>query len=533
MSEASKKHLWWQKGVVYQIYPRSFMDSNADGIGDLPGITTKLEYVAHLGVDAVWLSPIFSSPMADFGYDVSDYTGIHPMFGTLEDFDAFVEKAHGLGLKVILDYVPNHTSDEHPWFVESRSSKVNPKRDWYVWRDAKPDGSVPNNWLSEFGGPAWSWDEKTGQYYYRAYHEKQPDLNWRNPEVREAMVDVLRFWMDRGVDGFRVDAVNHLAEDESFRDDPPNPDWDGKDSRHVYHRQIPIHTSNLPETHEAVADMRRTLDSHGGAERLLIGEVYLSGEELMAYYGVANDGFHMPTNMELVRAAWDARKISAYIEAYEAALPEGAWPNWVVGNHDNPRIASRVGKGQARVAAMLLLTLRGTPTIYYGDEIGMTDGDVPPELERDPVAKSVPGFGRDPERTPMQWNATEKNAGFSDSEPWLPVPEGDFATVEAQRGDSYSMLALHRKLLALRRAEDALSVGSYSPSEVRDDLLSYIRGHDGRRLLVALNFGEKDVDLDVPFRGRISLSTHLDREGEEVSDSVSLRPNEGVVVEES
>ncbi|MGH3089638.1 MAG: alpha-amylase family glycosyl hydrolase [Rubrobacteraceae bacterium] len=322
------EHSWWQKGAVYQIYPRSFMDGNGDGVGDLPGITEKLEYVAWLGADAVWMSPIFPSPMADFGYDVSDYTDIHSMFGTLEDFDNLVEKAHGLDLKVILDYVPNHTSDEHEWFIESRSSRDNEKRDWYVWRDAKEDGSPPNNWLSEFGGSAWAWDETTGQYYFRAYHEKQPDLNWRKPEVREAMMDVLRFWMDRGVDGFRVDAVNHLVEDGDFRDNPPNPEWREGAARHEFHRHIPARTMNLPETHEEISRMRRTLDSHDGGERLLIGEVYVPIEVLMSYYGEANTGFHMPTNMELVRAAWDARKIAAYIEAYEAALPDGAWPNW-------------------------------------------------------------------------------------------------------------------------------------------------------------------------------------------------------------
>lgn len=507
------------------------MDENGDGIGDLRGVISKLEYVANLGVDAVWLSPIYPSPMADFGYDVSDYTDIHPMLGTLEDFDALVEKAHSLGLKVILDYVPNHTSDEHEWFVESRSSRDNPKRDWYVWRDAKPDGSPPNNWLSEFGGPAWAWDEGTKQYYYRAYHEKQPDLNWRNSEVREAMMDVLRFWMDRGVDGFRVDAVNHLVEDESFRDEPPNPEWREGDAPYVSSKLALIHTMNLPETHEEIARMRRTLDSHNDAERLLIGEVYVPIEVLMSYYGEANTGFHMPTNMELVRAPWDARKISAYIEAYEAALPEGAWPNWVVGNHDNGRIASRIGASQARVAAMLLLTLRGAPTIYYGDEIGMYDGDIPPELERDPVAKTVPGSGRDPERTPMQWDSTE-HAGFSDAEPWLPISKDhEIVNVEAQKGDPYSMFSLHRKLLALRRSEDALSLGSYSLFEVRGDLLAYTREHDGSRFLVALNFGDGSVDLETSPEGHIVLSTHLDREGEEVSQNISLRPNEGVVVE--
>lgn len=504
------------------------MDSDGDGVGDLPGISSRLDYLSWLGVDAVWLSPIYPSPMADFGYDVSDYTAVHPMFGDLQDFDALVSKAHGLGVKVILDYVPNHTSDEHPWFLQSRSSRENPKRDWYIWRDAGPDGGVPNNWRSEFGGPAWTWDEAAGQYYYHAYHPRQPDLNWRNPEVVAAMMGVLRFWLGRGVDGFRVDAVNHLFEDAGWRDDPPNPDWREGDS--PYTSRLPVYTTNLPETHEAIAGMRRVVEEYDDAERLMIGEVYLPARELVSYYGVNGTGFHMPTNMHLARLDlrnWDAAGVSAYIGSYEAALPDGAWPNWVVGNHDNPRAASRFGEAQARVAAMLLLTLRGTPTIYYGDEIGMTDGDIPPELEQDPFARSAPGYGRDPERTPMQWDPTGR-AGFTTGEPWLPVPDHRLENnVEAQKEDPRSMLTLHRELLDLRRREDALSVGPYRTLSSEGNVLAYER--DGGRFVVALNFGAEEASFDLDATGRIVLSTSLDRD-DEVSGSVPLRGDEGIVI---
>lgn len=530
MTGSSAGHLWWRRAVIYQVYTRSFMDSDGDGVGDLAGITSRLDYLADLGIDAVWLSPIYPSPMADFGYDVSNYTAVHPMFGDLQDFDAMVERAHGLGLKVVLDYVPNHTSDEHEWFVESRSSRENPKRDWYVWRDAAPGGGVPNNWQSEFGGTAWTWDEATRQYYYHAYHARQPDLNWRNPEVVGAMMDVLRFWVERGVDGFRVDAVNHLVEDEDFRDDPPNPDW--REGDHPATARLLIHTTNLPETHEAIARIRRTVEEYDDADRLMIGEVYLPVEELMAYYGVDGAGFHLPTNMHLVRLdrkTWDAASVSAYIDSYEAALPDGAWPNWVVGNHDNPRVASRLGGAQARVAAMLLLTLRGSPTIYYGDELAMTNGDIPPALEQDPVAKSAPGHGRDPERTPMQWDATRR-AGFTTGDPWLPVSEDrDTKNAQTQKEDPRSTLNLHRGLLSLRRREDALSVGSYRTLSSRDNVLVYEREHDGGRFVVALNFGGEGATLDLGTAGRVVLSTRLDR-GEEVSGVVSLRGDEGVVI---
>src|SRR5687768_12175018 len=402
------KPLWWQRGIVYQVYPRSFMDSNGDGIGDLPGIISRLDYLRWLGVDAVWISPIYPSPMKDFGYDVADYTGVHPMFGTLADFDRLLAAAHARDLKVILDFVPNHSSDQHPWFRESRASRHNPKRDWYVWRDR------PNNWLSCFGGSAWTFDERSGQYYYHAFLPEQPDLNWRNPEVVEAMLGVLRFWLERGVDGFRVDVLWHLIKDKDFQDNPPNPDWrEGMDPYNALH---PVHTSDRPEVHDIVRGMRRLLDAY--PERVLIGEIYLPVERLVQYYGAAPSGemsgAHLPFNFQLLSAPWDARHLARLIAEYERLLPAGAWPNWVLGNHDRPRIASRVGAAQARVAAMLLLTLRGTPTLYYGDELGMEGVAIPSHLAQDPWERRQPGLGlgRDPSRTPMQWDCS-LHAGFT------------------------------------------------------------------------------------------------------------------------
>jgi alpha-glucosidase len=518
------EHLWWQRGTIYQVYPRSFMDSDGDGVGDLPGITSRLEHLSWLGVDAVWISPIYPSPMADFGYDVADYTGVHPLFGTLDDFDRLLAEAHARGLKVILDFVPNHSSDQHPWFAESRSSRDNPKRDWYIWRDPAPDGGPPNNWLSCFGGSGWEYDRATGQYYYHAFLPEQPDLNWRNPEVVQAMLDVLRFWLDRGVDGFRVDVIWHLIKDDAFRDNPPNPEW--REGMDPFNALVPAQTTDRPEVHDVIARMRRLFDEYEA--RVLIGEIYLPVERLVQYYGADLTGAHLPFNFQLVQAPWNARHIARLIAEYEAALPEGGWPNWVLGNHDQHRIATRVGAAQARVAAMLLLTLRGTPTLYYGDEIGMEDVPIPPELVQDPFEKNVPGkgLGRDPERTPMQWSAAE-NAGFTTGTPWLPLaPTWRTVNVEAQRDDPRSMLTLYRRLLALRRAEPALEVGRIELIEAGGDVLAYVRGD---AFLVALNLGANPHDLPCA-GGAILLSTHLDREGERPDGVLHLRPDEGVVV---
>ena len=412
---------WWKSGILYQIYPRSFQDSDGDGLGDLRGVIERLPYLRELGVDALWLSPIFPSPMEDFGYDISDYTGIDPLFGTLADFDALVAAAHDFGLKIILDLVPNHTSDQHPWFIESRGSRDSAKRDWYIWRDPKGEGGPPNNWLSEFGGSTWEFDAHTGQYYYHAFLRSQPDLNWRNPEVRGAMHDVMRFWLRRGVDGFRVDVMWHLIKDDLLRDNPPNPDF--VPGQQPYEQLIPLYSTDRPEVHDVVAELRQVIDEF--EDRVLIGEIYLPPAKLAAYYGRDLAGAHLPFNFALISTPWNARAIAKLVDDYEAALPAGAWPNWVLGNHDRQRIASRLGTDQARVAAMLLLTLRGTPTLYYGDEIGMPQVAIAPDRVRDPWEKNVPGMGvgRDGCRTPMQWDDTAY-AGFSVREPWLPLKIG-------------------------------------------------------------------------------------------------------------
>jgi alpha-glucosidase len=526
-SAAAETHIWWQRGVIYQIYPRSFLDVDGDGVGDLRGIARGLAYLGWLGVDAIWISPFYPSPMADFGYDISDHTAVDPRFGSLGDFDALLAEAHRHGIRVILDYVPNHTSDQHPWFTASRSARGDQRRAWYVWRDPAPGGGPPNNWRSVFGGSAWTWDGRTAQYYYHAYLREQPDLNWRHPPVQEAMLDVLRFWLDRGVDGFRVDALRQLVEDEQLRDNPPNPDY--HDGLGPYQALLPIYTADRPETLQMAARMRQLID--GYPARLLIGELYLPIERLVAYYG---SGVHLPSNFHLISVPWQARRIGELVMAYEKALPAGAWPNWVLGNHDKHRVTSRVGLPQARVAAMLLLSLRGTPTMYYGDEIGMRDVDLAPDQVQDPWEKNVPGLGlgRDPERTPMQWDAGP-NAGFTTGRPWLPVaPDAEVVNVARQRDDPGSMLHLYRRLLALRRARSALSAGSYAPVEAGGEILAYVRDAAPDRCLVALNLGPSPERLVVPpaFRGsRVLISTAHDREGDQVGAHLHLRGDEGII----
>ncbi len=530
----TERLLWWQKGVIYQIYPRSYQDSNGDGIGDLPGIVRRLDYIRDLRIDAVWLSPIYPSPMHDFGYDVADYTGIHPMFGTMRDFDRLLDEVHRRDMKLILDLVPNHTSDEHPWFVESRSSRDNPKRDWYIWRDPAPDGGPPNNWNSFFGGPAWTYDEVTEQYYLHQFVTQQPELNYRHPEVRAAMLDVMRFWLDKGVDGFRIDVIWLMIKDEALRDNPPNPDWDGKNP---HDSQLHLYNANLPEVHDLIRDMREVLDAYD--ERMMVGEIYLPNEELVTYYGRDFDECHLPFNFKLILTPWQAQAVREVVDAYEAALPEGAWPNWVLGNHDQHRVATRVGPDQARVAQMLLLTLRGTPTCYYGDEIGMENVRIPPAFIQDPPAVNQPEIadivGRDPERTPMQWDASP-NAGFAPDgvTPWLPVAE-DYRTrnVAVQQEDPTSMLTLFRRLTELRRATPALHGGSYrSVDGVPKDCFVYWREAGDQRRLIALNFSGMPQQIELPEarHGQVVLSTYLDREGPTGGTILGLRPHEGLIV---
>jgi alpha-glucosidase len=522
---------WWQRAVIYQVYPRSFQDSNDDGIGDLAGVTRRLPYLKELGVDAIWLSPIFPSPMRDFGYDISAYTDIDPVFGTLGDFDVLVAAAHDWKLKVLLDLVPNHTSDQHPWFAESRSSRDNPKRHWYLWRDPAPDGGPPNNWLSPFGGSAWELDQRTGQYYYHAFLREQPDLNWRNPDVRAAIHGVMRFWLARGVDGFRVDVIWHLLKDEQFRDNPVNPNWTPGNPENE--QLLPIYTTDLPEVHDAIAGLRGVVDEFD--DRVLIGEIYLPFERLVAYYGRDLGGVHLPFNFTLLRAPWHARTVAQLIDEYELLLPAGGWPNWVLGNHDCPRIATRVGPEQSRVAAMLLLTLRGTPTIYYGDELGMIQVLVPAERVSDPLERNMPGFGlgRDGARTPMQWDSAIFG-GFSVHEPWLPLAD-DFSmrNVFNQAQNQDSILNLYRRLISLRRRTPALVIGSYRRFVIEGDVLVFVRQHRRELILVALNFGSGAAVVDVGQNGplgRILLSSGGSRDGEPVGGRLELQGNEGLVI---
>lgn len=522
--------MWWQSGTIYQIYPRSFQDAGGDGIGDLAGVRRRLPYLRDLGVDAVWLSPIFRSPMRDFGYDISDYCDIDPVFGTMADFDALLEDTHRSGLKLLLDFVPNHTSDEHRWFRESASSRDNPKRNWYIWKDAGPDGGPPNNWVSNFGGSAWEWHEPTGQYYYHAFLASQPDLNWRNPAVREAMFDVLRFWLDKGVDGFRVDVIWHLIKGGDFRDNPLNPAYEPGEPE--IQRHIHVHSADQPEVHKVIGEMRKVLNAYDN--RLLIGEIYLPLERLMSYYGEEGSGVHLPFNFQLLQTPWRAEEVARIIDEYEQALPAHGWPNWVLSNHDKPRIAARVGEPQAANAALLLLTLRGTPTIYYGDEIGIGHVTIPHDRISDPWALQEPetSFNRDHARTPMQWSATA-HAGFSTVEPWLPTTE-DWPERNVQRmsADEGSLLSLYRRLLKLRREEPALQTGSYRRLVLNESVMAYERTKDAARLGVVINFSGEPQNVEIPqpyAAGSLVLSTSAGRSAP-IASRLQLAPNEGVLI---
>lgn len=527
-----KQYLWWQDGIIYQVYPRSFQDSNEDGIGDLRGVIKRLDYLKWLGVRAVWLSPIYPSPMADFGYDISDYENIWPPFGNLNDFDELLQQVHAAGMKLILDLVPNHSSDEHPWFIESRSSKDNPKRDWYIWKDPKPDGSPPNNWLSVFGGSAWEWDEKTKQFYYHAFLVKQPDLNWRNPQVIDAMLNTMRFWLNRGVDGFRVDAMWHMIKDLQWRDNPPNPDY--KPQMATYEQLLPVYSTDQPEMHEIATKMRHVLDEYD--QRLMIAEIYLPVHRLVAYYGTQNKEAHLPFNFALISLPWDSRQIAAAIDEYEAALPAEAWPNWVIGNHDQPRITSRVGAQQAKVAAILLLTLRGTPTLYYGDEIGMLDVPIPFEEVQDPQGLNMPekNLSRDPERTPMQWDNSE-NAGFTRSKPWLRLDRTFHRrNVQLQKQNAFSGLALYKALIELRQKELSLMTGTYRPVFSDHQMIAYIRQTEGQTgFLIVLNLTHRPCYFapgTITFKGTIILDTIPEQVNSTVQDKIDLSGDEGLVV---
>ena len=484
--------LWWRDGVIYQIYPRSFADSNGDGVGDLAGITSRLDHLAALGVDALWLSPIYPSPFYDFGYDVSDYEDIDPLFGSLADFDRLVTEAHQRGLRVVLDLVLNHTSHLHPWFLASRSSRNHPKRDWYIWRDPAPDNGPPNNWEAVFGGKAWEYDPATGQYYYHQFLKEQPDLNWRSPAVRERMWQMMRFWLERGADGFRLDVIHAPIKDDQFRDNPPTwrPDRPGFGLR-GFDRQKHLYDRDRPEMVEVLRDLRRVLDAY--AERMAVGEV---DDFDMSLRYVGADKLHLAFNFEFTDQPWSPRAFQQAIQKYEARLPPDAWPCCVLSNHDKSRHTTRFGGGpssdaRAKVAAALLLTQRGTPFLYYGEEIGQQDTPIPRGELQDPLGIRYWPYpaGRDPERTPMQWSAAP-GAGFTTGQPWLKL-NADYRdrNVAAQQADPNSVLNFYTQLLRLRRASPALRRGQFAPLVRRPvEALAYLKQAPEQTMLVALNF---------------------------------------------
>ncbi len=481
---------WWRSAVVYQIYPRSFADSNGDGVGDLGGVRAHLDHLVWLGVDALWLSPFYRSPMADFGYDVSDYCDVDPLFGTLADFDALVGEAHDRGLKVVVDWVPNHSSDQHPWFVESRASRDNPKADWYIWRDPAPDGGVPNNWIRSWSDqPAWTFDEGRGQYYLHCFLPEQPDLNWANPEVEAAMQDTLRFWLDRGVDGFRMDVIHLIGKDPALPDDP-------EELAALSH--VPL--NHQPETHQLLRGLRRLLDSYDG-DRMSVGEVYLlDTADVATYYG-DHDELHLNFNFPPLFTAWDAEKWAKQIARAESELNAiDAWPTWVLSNHDNRRHATRYGgsEDRSRAAAVLLLTLRGTAFLYAGEELGLEDAVIPEDRVVDPG-------GRDGCRGPIPWDGTPEH-GWGTDDPWLPWPP-DPATrnAQVQRADPASIAHLYRRLLGARRSSPALRLGSYEPLDAPEGVLAYRREADGDVRVVLINFTDGAVAVDAT--GTVEVST--------------------------
>ncbi len=522
---------WWRGAVIYQVYPRSFADSNGDGIGDLPGLLARLDHLndgtpRSLGVDALWLSPFYPSPLADYGYDVSDYEAVDPTYGTLADFDRLVAAAHARGLRVLIDLVMNHTSSEHPWFIESRASRSSPRRGWYVWADPRPGGGPPNNWLSAFErcGPAWTFDARSGQYYLHSFTPSQPDLNWRNPAVWAALERVWRFWLGRGVDGFRVDVAHRLMKDPLLRDNPPEVAHARRFCAHPRQRQTNL---DLPEVHDVLRALRSVLDESGG--RLALGEVPIADERRLARYFGA-DGMHTAFHVAFWEQPWDATAFRATVERLSTAAPE-AWPTYALATHDIPRAATRfeargARAGRARVAAMMLLTLRGLACIYNGEEIGMTDA--PP-----PAGQELDVDGRDGTRSPMQWDTSGR--GFSSGAPWLPFgPELSHVNVAGQDADSGSLLELYRRLIWYRRASPALRHGSYRAFDTSPETFVYERRAPAQRLLVALNFGARPAQVtsdDWPTRGRIELSTLPERGTPEVSTRpLRLQPDEGVIV---
>ncbi|WP_192183717.1 alpha-glucosidase family protein [Mesorhizobium amorphae] len=499
---------WWRGCVIYQIYPRSFQDTTGDGSGDLGGITNRLQHVASLGVDAVWLSPFFRSPMADMGYDVSDYQDVDPMFGTIEDFDALIAEAHRLGLKIIIDQVLSHSSDKHEWFVESRASRDNPKADWYVWADARPDGSAPNNWLSLFGGPAWEWDATRRQYYMHNFLASQPDLNFHNPEVQDALLETVRFWLERGVDGFRLDTVNYYFHDQWLRDNPPLAASVAgtNEATTTYAFQMHLFDKTQPENLTFLGRFRALLDEHGG--RAAVGEVGDEDRSLqtLAAYTSGGDKLQMCYTFDLLGPQFSAAHIRGCVEAFETAVADG-WVCWAFSNHDVVRHVSRWTRPGgdpemvAKFSIALLSCLRGSICIYQGEELGLEEAELAFEDLRDPFGiRFWPGIkGRDGCRTPMAWEAGADNAGFTSGKPWLPVPVGHRAcAVDIQNGEQASVLAAYRAMLGLRKRHPALVTGSIRFLDAEGDVLAFIREGGGETLLCVFNFADEPASWPVP-----------------------------------
>lgn len=524
-------HQWWQHAVFYEIYPRSFADSNNDGVGDLKGITAKLGYLHQLGVDAIWITPCYPSPQVDFGYDVSDYENIDPMYGTLADFDRMAAESKKQNIRIIFDYVINHTSDQHKWFLASKSSKSSPYRNWYVWRDGKGANQPPNNWTSDFGGSAWKFDPTTGQYYYHYFYAEQPDLNWNNPAVEKAMFDVTRWWYKRGVAGFRLDAVDTLFEDADLRDNPVLPGTNKFGDPNTE----PKYNKKLPGVHDVLKDLRKVADEH---DAVLIGETWTKNiDELKEYYGEHNNELQLPMDFMFTRV--DKLSAAEFRRQIAAADSAGGWPTWVITNHDIPRSYNRYGDGVhnddiAKLMAALYLTLRGTPIMYYGEELGMENND-PKRREdvKDPEGRT--GWpkekGRDGERTPMQWSDAV-NAGFSTHDPWLPVPDSyKTHNVATESKDPNSVLEFYRKVLALRHKNSALLEGNYTAVNEDDaNVLAYVRAYKGKSVLVALNLSSSAQKASFNLAG--SPSALLATPGAEAKGSEVSLPAFGVFIAE-
>ncbi len=523
---------WWRGAVIYQIYPRSFQDSNGDGIGDLAGITRRLDHVADLGADAVWISPFFTSPMKDFGYDVSDYRDVDPMFGTLADFDALVDKAHRLGLKVMIDLVLSHSSDQHPWFAESRQDRTNAKADWYVWADPKPDGTPPNNWLSIFGGSAWQWDGRRMQYYLHNFLISQPDLNFHCPAVQEALLDVARFWLERGVDGFRLDTINFYFADKQLRDNPPLPAEMRNDSIapavNPYNWQNHIHSKNQPENLDFLRRLRAEMEPYGAAAVGEVGDAQ-RGLEIMGQYTSGDDLMQMCYAFEfLAKDKLTAARVAETFERLENAAPDG-WACWAFSNHDVMRHFTRWGlnEASAKAYATLLLCLRGSVCLYQGEELGLSEAELAFEDLRDPYGIEFwPEFkGRDGCRTPMVWDRDNLNGGFSDARPWLPVPAEHLAhAVAALAGDPGALPAHYRRAIALRHAHAALQSGTMEEMRAEGEVIRFIRSGGGERIFVAVNLSDRAAQIAGPGDGWHLIGAELGGTGPERDGTVALDP---------